>query len=979
MTIERLKNQLLFNQNALDDEKTISFLLNDDIKLNIIKNEISLLSEIASCNSDTLRNYYFQEDTLDYLILNNDFYNVLLQGDFYPNKIKLFYNDFMFSYLLKSNCTDSFMWEIRTIISHTDDLSVHSILKDICIRYIQYLSINFENNIEIICSFMRELPSIWYTEFFDIIIYDLLEYLSKNAENSYDNFFDNSYIKYDSNFMQLYSFIQKFKGYDNLYYSPTLILSLLHKTNEYGKIIINQEEKELLHSYLFQRTCKNNLLCYGEEETIFELLSCFNDEAIEYFFDDLGLSILDENNKFNYLFYKKYPFDKLTESITFANLLAKNNPYKRAFDTHIINMIDSFQNNDSSLKLLDRYFESKDYDSFYRVFSNIDSSTQLKYLNKNYSKMFFLSNDNLFKGMKKESYECFKDRISSLKWIFSNYDLFRIIDNISEYSDEEIINIFSNPKNIIEVINGYYFEDIYLNILNYNNSFLNNIYLSKDCIDLIRKTNKMNMFYSIIPNIKTNIQSIMLDEDSLIDIGECLLENYQNNVFDNYNMMPKLDNIYKYFNFFYNVDKIKDKNILYEILDFYLNNDRYLSTFYLLRRHLNQDDLDFYYSSRRNVITKIIQDNKSDNIKFILSKLPQDMYIMEFFKERETFALYCNMNDYSSIFKWCFNGNYLLDENIICDNRFMEKFIDYYLNIMRELSLVCKNDIIINKVYSNISKYKNMKEIIMKQLNDTSLEFKTYLNILINSGIDVYSIEFLHDMIDVVFFNKRIEEVFYKYEREDLESIKLNILNNLINKSRQDIVSSLTNPLEKRSIPTPYILDGREVTIPTIVYSSEPYNFLIRRVQTGMHFTNGNYREKVESYSTITEKNRSSYYGDSGVKCGYISINPNDIVHINSYDSVCTNSNKNKYISAYVKYPEWVSSWKLNERTLQSKSYNEIKIKGIHPPDFSLSYDEPNEATIRFSYNNNKTLVKILRKSYPNAIENCDDPYSHLQ
>ena len=217
-----------------------------------------------------------------------------------------------------------------------------------------------------------------------------------------------------------------------------------------------------------------------------------------------------------------------------------------------------------------------------------------------------------------------------------------------------------------------------------------------------------------IPNIKTNIRDIMLDEDSLVDIGEYLLENYQNKAFDNYNMMPQLDNIYKYFNFFYNADKIKDKNILYELLDFYLNNDRYLSTFYLLRKRLNQDDLDFYYSSRRNIITKIIQDNKSDNIKFILSELPQDMYIKEFFKERETFALYCDMNDYSSIFEWCFNGNYLLDENIICDNRFMEKFIDYYLDIKRELSLVCKNDIIINKVCSNISKYKNMKEIIMK-------------------------------------------------------------------------------------------------------------------------------------------------------------------------------------------------------------------------------------------------------------------------
>ena len=48
------------------------------------------------------------------------------------------------------------------------------------------------------------------------------------------------------------------------------------------------------------------------------------------------------------------------------------------------------------------------------------------------------------------------------------------------------------------------------------------------------------------------------------------------------------------------------------------------------------------------------------------------------------------------------------------------------------------------------------------------------------------------------------------------------------------------------------------------------------------------------------------------------------------------------------------------EAKWKSFTKNEIKIKGPHTPDFSLSYGEPNEATIQFSYNN-KTLVKILR------------------
>ena len=107
-------------------------------------------------------------------------------------------------------------------------------------------------------------------------------------------------------------------------------------------------------------------------------------------------------------------------------------------------------------------------------------------------------------------------------------------------------------------------------------------------------------------------------------------------------------------------------------------------------------------------------------------------------------------------------------------------------------------------------------------------------------------------------------------------------------------------------------------------------------------------------------------------------------MQVNSFDAISQNSQGNKYIKPYIKYPEWVSMEELNERTLKSESYNELRIKGKHIPDFVISYDEPNEDTLRYSYEHSTPMIKILRKKYPNAIEKCvdpyyQDPYSHCQ
>lgn len=89
----------------------------------------------------------------------------------------------------------------------------------------------------------------------------------------------------------------------------------------------------------------------------------------------------------------------------------------------------------------------------------------------------------------------------------------------------------------------------------------------------------------------------------------------------------------------------------------------------------------------------------------------------------------------------------------------------------------------------------------------------------------------------------------------------------MIKNSTEDIASSITNPLTKKIVNLEYDLDGEKVLIPTIIYDEEGFIFLVRSMRSGSHIINGNRKEKVEFFSTITEKNRSMYHGDTGIKC----------------------------------------------------------------------------------------------------------------
>ncbi len=854
-------------ENRLNEDEVINLLLDDKVRNYIIENDdFNFLALIASSNNDKLRSFYFNEQTIFYIIQLDKFPGVLFRSDFFPNKIKLFDNDLFLKSLTLGHNTHHVVAHIEEELrEQSNNLDVINVLKDGLYKFMHYLQQDFINEIKNISVFMKELPSELYKEFLDYISDDLKYVAIQNEKMMFDEIFSNSFIKYSEiSFKDVEIIINKFKGINNLCYSPSLLYAFIDKSTDSKGVVINEQELNSLKDYIFNDYCKEVFLKNLDYWSLERLYMCFSDEVIDYLLDDEGLTILENNHKFGKLLSNDVPYDKLTKSKIFAMLLSKNYLKLQDYDNQIDRIGKLLSNDESFYNLLNRYIELKDYSHFFRVFTKLSGDKQLLYFKNNFERLLELNNSELFKGMKKEVYELFKDRINIRNYTFSDYDLCVLLNHKDDYSLEQLECIFSNQENIFAILKGKYIKSTYEMILNLNISKLNQIYMSEEVLQ------------------------------------ECPI-------------------------------------------------------------------------NRKDLITKIIQENNCD-LSFILGKLPDNIRKSEFFKDRENAAIHLATFDYYRLFHDDFDGKYRLDEKILDDDRFIEKFVGYYGDIEESLRLVADN-----KTLIKVKSYNDMKNKIASSLNDSESEFKTYLEILMNSSVNVYEIEFLKDMIDVVFFNKRIKEVFFKYKNMNLEKIKLEILSNVIKSSRENIASSITNPLDKNIVNMEYILNGEKVLIPTIIYDNETYTFLVRRVSSGKHFYDGTYEDGIDYYSTITEKNRSMYHGDSGVKFGYVRVLPEDIIQVNSFDAISQNSHSNKYIAPYIKYPEWVSMEELNERTLKSQSYNELRIKGKYIPDFIISYDEPNEATLRYSNEHSTPMVKILRKSYPNAIEQCGDPYSDWQ
>lgn len=212
------------------------------------------------------------------------------------------------------------------------------------------------------------------------------------------------------------------------------------------------------------------------------------------------------------------------------------------------------------------------------------ASKQLKYLKVHLEELFLLNNELLFQGVKKEAYEIVKDRINISTWCFEDDDLTKIIEDKDAYSLEQLEIIFSNPVNWLTILKSYHSNKLYQTILNWNNQKLNQLYMGNDTLTTLRKLNRLDRVYSIIDGIEIDIRPLILDIDSLIEIGEEQAKKYKMARLSDYPEMPQIINGDKYVFFFYLPNSLKDKTILFELLDFYLTNTKYLATFYIIRK-----------------------------------------------------------------------------------------------------------------------------------------------------------------------------------------------------------------------------------------------------------------------------------------------------------------------------------------------------------------------------------------------------------
>lgn len=558
-----------------------------------------------------------------------------------------------------------------------------------------------------------------------------------------------------------------------------------------------------------------------------------------------------------------------------------------------------------------------------------------------------------------------------------------LFNNCEKYSDEEIITVFSMPKVITFIAKEK--PNYYANIIQLNIEKLNEIYTSKDFYELCKICNTLDLVMRSRYRSYDVFELIINNTDNLRWCAEKFLTHYndfllRSGFFDEPNNIENIsDNGIE--GLLYYVKKSNNSEIIYAIMDYYLENTRYLPIFKCLKdelRNFRIDLLNEYLLSRKDKITKVIQENSEAELRFIIDGfLPKEILKREVFHERDNMFLSLDsVNTYRIIVK-LFNGKYEINEDILRNPLFIEKYIEEFGLIecyYDDIKNICHNKELAEHLIAELEVLDEMRNNIIERLDENIKSFGSLCDLLKHSEINPFEIEFLKDMHSVLLKGNRIREIYEKYRNTDIKLLKESILKDTISKSQTSIINSIDNPLSNL-VDTEYNLEGRKVIIPTKTYDGEKYVFLVKTVS----WFGGLFDDSIKSFSTITDKNRSMYYGDSRIKVGYVKVNPEDIIQVNQIDSISRNLYGEKYRDEGLKYSEWISLDKLNKYTLESRTYNEIRIKGEHIPDYVISFDEPDEKTIAFAYKYERPLVKILRKSYPNAIENNDDIYSDWQ
>jgi len=955
--------------NIIDcDNKLENLLIDHRVKDYIFRNDTydnSLLRKIANSNSKKLRDYYFSLENVAFLIEKKKFWWIMDSTPFSINKIQLLYKEYILDGI--KDCT-------RNITTYILDSNCDKTVIDKMLNY--YMEDISSNNkaIERILASLDNEDYIFYVAKYK----DNFEQYSKDNKESPFEILFGSYHGFEASF----KIIKIFENVSEIKYSSILIKQIIDHLPFFESA---KEEflkyKSQLYEYLV--SCNRYLLdCIDSLYFINSLLDNFGIEIIEKCFSYENILYLKEKGKLTFLLKSKVKLEDILKPHQLAIIL--DNSDLKEFHENIEILADKDIN---LISLLNSYFELNNLEACYKVLVYLSDQEQMEWFNNCDEKFLnlFKKSPIITKGFKKSLYNIYNDYISYDLQEFSIYELEKIISTSKDYSEKQLIDILTNKSNMEKLLQSKFFARYFINILNLNINIITKAYLSQSYQREIRNLKKLTDIFDGISyfNLKCNCEELYAIEDNLEEIGEKTSYEYQEILDLGYSL-----NNYRfdYKSFFWKIEELKDKNNIIKILDYFLSNSKYLKAFQLASKNLDLEFLSEYYKMRKDLITKQVNEGDLDLISNIFINLDKELLKREVTKDRERIIYSFTDNDLYRILVNKLDSNYQINEQELDINKFVSIFHgwNYYL-VNGDFNSIIPNRELRTKIIKEVKNHRIIQEDIFKRLQDDYDELLIYLKLIRFSSfeeeLDNKEKIFFNDLSNVL-VRKNYEAALIfktKYKDMDIERIKLQILEKIKRKSRMSILSSLTDLSKYEKEICVYRIGNKTFKIPTITFSGEAYNFLIRRVSNGEYFTNGKYKVKEESYSTIFEDNRSTYYGDTGIRLGYSNINPDDITYVYPFDAISNNFTKNKYYQQGLKCPTWLSADDLNRITKNNGSYNELRIKGPYFSDFVVSYDEPNDMTIEYADKNKNLLVKILRKSYPNSIEYNKDPYHNVQ
>lgn len=972
---EKLKGKI-----ALCDKEIEIFLLNEDVRSYIIDNDRniyndSLLIEIANGSSSLLREFYFSEEVVKALDETGKIAWVMSDLDYYPYKVQLFDR----KYILDTIANYDY---VPRKITSSDKKG--EIVDKIINYYFQDISSYSKALDDIIQNLSSDKHEFYLKKYKSVIE----EHAISNKNFSYDFLFrENDELEHLLKILEIFS--------DVVIPSYRLTEQLIESFSSY------HEDKEdslknfpLVLKYLSYREVRTLFFNNCSSSIILEkLYKILDDDLKKEYLNDEGIQILRERNMIRLIVESDIDLDSFLVNASFLDAFNDNNiEYFHHYLKNIKGKVDK-RSLENSLNL---YLNSSNYEGFYKTFTFLDDEDQISWFRCN-KELFINSLSKSFYvllGVKKSLYNLFSDLCSEVykNCEISPYMLREMLDTKEQYSHVQLEKIFTSSVNVNSLFNSSGFCYAYIKLLALDNEVISSVYLGEEVLKRIRENSMLKDIYDAFFNSKSStkynksLRSFLVNEDNLNVVGE---ETRKDDEY--FKEVGIVGGRFEYDDFFYLVRgwEKEEKDTLFKILDYFLINSKYLVAF---NKSMSYDDVisDEYYESRRDLITKVIQEGDIKLLNKIFVYL--DDYIIDkermskqIFPERERLIYSLDSYKFDRIFATGLDGKYRINEDTLDVDQFVSVFSRSTYGIVNTLKAAFDNEDLIRDIISKVKNHDKLYSEIKNSLGDCADEYKNLLKLIelssFKSALDDADLALLDDMKKIMIDEdyKETVRLYETYKGVNLEKEKLRILESIRDKSRKSILSSLTDIKSMNPTIQEYTVRGRVYRIPTVVFDGEPFNFLVRRLENCDHYLNGDYKEKIESYSTIYEENRSMFYGNSGIKLAYSNVKPGDIVYVYPFDAISNDFDDKKYWIKGLKTPRWLSSDDLNRITRNNQSYNEIRIEGRQDPDIVVSYDEPDEQSILSCDRLHATMAKILRKRYPNCIESHDDPYKHWQ